>query len=90
MSNIPYRAVSIAMPSVRDRKLRDSASVGHYRLSIKNFNKLYYISGAVGKGTSLQSGRSQVRLLTVSMEFFIHKILPAALWPWGRLSLEQK
>ena len=30
---------------------------------------------------------SQVRFPTVSLEFFIDIILPAALWPWGQLSL---
>jgi hypothetical protein len=38
-------------------------------------------------GTALQTGRSRVRFLMVSLEFFIDIILPAALWPWGRLSL---
>ena len=46
--------------------------------------------GAVGWGTALQSGRSRVRFSMVSLEFFIDIILPAALWPWGRLSLQQK
>jgi hypothetical protein len=44
----------------------------------------------VGWGTSLRAGRSRVRFPMVSLEFFIDIILPAALWPLGRLSLQQK
>jgi hypothetical protein len=39
--------------------------------------------GAVGWGTALQAGSIHVGVL----EFFIYIILPAALWPWGWLSL---
>jgi hypothetical protein len=38
-------------------------------------------------GTALQVGRSRVRLPLVSVEFFIDINLPAALSPWGWLSL---
>ena len=41
--------------------------------------------GSVGSGTVLQTGRSQVRLPMVSLEFFIDIIPPAALWPGDRL-----
>jgi hypothetical protein len=41
---------------------------------------------AVGWGTALQTGRSQIRFLMMSLEFFIDIILLASLWLWGRLS----
>ena len=45
---------------------------------------------AVGWGTALQGWRSRVRFPMVSLELFIGIILPAVLWFWGRLSLQQK
>jgi hypothetical protein len=45
------------------------------------------LGGAVGRGTALQAGRSRVRFPDVALEYFIDTILPAALWPWVRLSL---
>jgi hypothetical protein len=46
--------------------------------------------GAVGWGTALQTGRSQVRFPMVPLKFFIDTILLIALWHWGWLSLQQK
>jgi hypothetical protein len=40
-----------------------------------------------GWGAAQQTGRSRDRIPMVSLEFFIDVILPAALWPWVRLSL---
>jgi len=34
-----------------------------------------------------QAGRSWVRFPIASLGFFVDLILPAALWPWGRVSL---
>jgi len=43
---------------------------------------------AVGWGTSLKAGRSRVPFPVGSWSFFIDLILPAALFPWDRLSNE--
>ena len=43
--------------------------------------------GVVGCGTALQGGRSRVRSPIVSLELFFDLVHPAALRPWGRLSL---
>ena len=46
-----------------------------------------YLGGAVAWGTALQAGRSRVPF---PMGLFIVLILPAALWPCGRVRLWQK
>jgi hypothetical protein len=43
--------------------------------------------GAVGWGTILQVGMSWVRFKMRSLDFSIDLILPATLYPWGRLNL---
>jgi hypothetical protein len=43
--------------------------------------------GGVGRSTAIQDGRSRVPFPMVSLESFINLMLPASLWPCGRLSL---
>jgi len=52
-----------------------------------SFIYLRRFGGAVGWGIVLQAGRSRVQFPVLSLEFFVDIILPAALWPCGRLSL---
>jgi hypothetical protein len=87
------------LPSPADVKYRVCPSLRLYSLrQLKN--RLLYLheesftrnffgarGGAVGWGTALQAGMSQVRFPMVSLEFFIDIIVSVALWPWVRLSL---
>jgi hypothetical protein len=41
----------------------------------------------IGWGAMLQAVRSRVRLWISLLDFSVHLIFPAALWPWGRLCL---
>jgi hypothetical protein len=43
----------------------------------------------VGWGTMLQAGRlrGRVQMRWIFFNFSVYQILPAALWPWGGLSL---
>jgi hypothetical protein len=63
-------------------------SVQNLLSNIRIFTHLWVTpGGTVCSGTALQAGRSRVRFPMVSLQFFIGIILPAALWPWGRLGL---
>jgi hypothetical protein len=47
-------------------------------------------NSVVGWGATPQFERSWVRFPISSLDFSIDLIIPAALWPWGRLSLRQQ
>ena len=62
-------------------KSNESLSFLHYRVYVRYLFNCWARSGEVSWGTDLQTGRSRVRFPNVSMEFFIHIILLAALCP---------
>jgi hypothetical protein len=56
-----------------------------YLISVRNLQGAR--GSVVGCGTMLQAGRSPVRFSMRSLDFSFDLIFPAALWPWGLLSL---
>jgi hypothetical protein len=77
-------SVGPVVPTSRSKVSRSLLSVRTYMI---------YLLTAFGLslgGNALPVGRSRVRFPMVSLEFFIGIILPAAIWRWGWLSLEQK
>jgi hypothetical protein len=66
--------------------LYTSGTTNHVTLTIQSAASCIVI----GWGTMLQAGRSRVRFPMRSVDFSGGPVLPAALWPWSRLSLQQK
>jgi hypothetical protein len=63
----------------------------HYHCHYQISHKYMEAGGSVfGSGTMLQAGRSRIRFPRRLLDCSICLIPSAALWPWGRLSLEQK
>ena len=74
-------------PPPSNDEVKERVELYLYSPSWSSWNVIWWTIPLVLHFTYKEGGRSRVRFLMVSSEFFIDISLPIALWPWGRLSL---
>jgi hypothetical protein len=73
--------------NISSRSYFQAVQDGQGEIFRSNYDFRVARGSVVGWGTMLQAGRSRVRFSMRSSHYSIELILPAALCPWGRLSL---
>jgi hypothetical protein len=85
---LPWRRREYVPPKLRwtfSRVSYQTAAINRYTIIC-----CWRRCSVVGWCTMLQAGRSRVLFPLRLLDFSIDLIFPAALWPWGRIDLQQK